>query len=600
MLQGKGFYIWKIKECENGDIEKIAEKAADGNFSHVIVKIADGPYTYNYDWNRHLDLVPLLASELHSRGIEVWGWHFVYGTEPAREAQKAIQRIHELNIDGYVIDAEGSYQGKHQAAKVFMQKLTNGVHGIPIALSSYRSPSYHSQFPWDEFLSKCDYNMPQLYWMKAHNPGEQLKYCVREFQKLPHTPIIVPTGAAFTEHGWSPNAAEVKEFLETAKELNLPAANFWEWANCHAELPPNVWQTICDFSWDGALAPADIAGPDIRALSDATGDIAELYIQALNTNSHDQVAELYVSNAVHILPKRTIQGKANIKNWYLLFFNQILPNATFQLTGSSGTGSSRHLTWTAQSAQGNVLNGNDTLGLVNGKIAYHLSYFTVSEATNDKYKVTASSLNVRKEPSITGKVIGSLCKDDVVTLLEKSPDLYWFKIKTTWDLIGWASHKFLVPVQDGGGGTPDDPPWLKIAYQERGVKEFAGEADNPRIVEYHKSTTLSHEYAKQDETPWCSSFANWCVEQSGYEGTDSAWARSWLNWGKKITTPRRGCIVVFKRPPSPTSGHVGFYIDQNSSKIIVLGGNQGNEVNIAPQNKDNLLAYRWPSVYTED
>ncbi len=45
MLQGKGFYIWKIKECENGDIEKIAEKAADGNFSHVIVKIADGPIT---------------------------------------------------------------------------------------------------------------------------------------------------------------------------------------------------------------------------------------------------------------------------------------------------------------------------------------------------------------------------------------------------------------------------------------------------------------------------------------------------------------------------------------------------------------------------
>ena len=167
--------------------------------------------------------------------------------------------------------------------------------------------------------------------------------------------------------------------------------------------------------------------------------------------------------------------------------------------------------------------------------------------------------------------------------------------------MGWASHKFLVPVQGGGGGggTTDDPPWLKIAYQERGVKEYTGSADNPRIVEYHKSTSLSHSYANQDETPWCSSFVNWCMEKSNYEGTDSAWARSWANWGKKIATPRRGCIVVFQRPPNPNSGHVGFYIGETASHIRLLGGNQMHEVNISPQSKDNFLCYRWPGAYNE-
>src|SRR4030095_2451187 len=77
---------------------------------------------------------------------------------------------------------------------------------------------------------------------------------------------------------------------------------------------------------------------------------------------------------------------------------------------------------------------------------------------------------------------------------------------------------------------------------------------------------------------WCSAFANWCVEKAGYEGTDSAWAKSWLTWGKKLATPRRGCIAVFTRGDG---GHVGFYISKTSSVIKVLGGNQSDEVNIS-------------------
>jgi hypothetical protein len=71
-------------------------------------------------------------------------------------------------------------------------------------------------------------------------------------------------------------------------------------------------------------------------------------------------------------------GIASIKAWYGQFINQILPNATFALTSHSGMGSSRHLTWTAKSKRGNVLNGNDTFGLTSaGKITYHYTFFTV-------------------------------------------------------------------------------------------------------------------------------------------------------------------------------------------------------------------------------
>jgi uncharacterized protein (TIGR02594 family) len=141
--------------------------------------------------------------------------------------------------------------------------------------------------------------------------------------------------------------------------------------------------------------------------------------------------------------------------------------------------------------------------------------------------------------------------------------------------------------------APGMPAWLAIAKREMdtGVDEVKGAADNARIVEYHHTTTL---HADDDETPWCSSFVNWCVEQAGLRGTDSAWARSWNTWGDKISQPKKGCIVVFKRPPNPNSGHVAFYWGKDGNRLLVLGGNQGNQVNIRGYPKDRLLSYRWP------
>ncbi|MGD8753264.1 MAG: hypothetical protein PVG14_17650, partial [Anaerolineales bacterium] len=78
-LQGKGFFIWKIKECENGNAEAIANLAQEADYSHILIKIADGVYSYNYDWDLDIDLVPPVAQALTDRGIQTWGWHYIYG-----------------------------------------------------------------------------------------------------------------------------------------------------------------------------------------------------------------------------------------------------------------------------------------------------------------------------------------------------------------------------------------------------------------------------------------------------------------------------------------------------------------------------------------
>ena len=102
--------------------------------------------------------------------------------------------------------------------------------------------------------------------------------------------------------------------------------------------------------------------------------------------------------------------------------------------------------------------------------------------------------------------------------------------------------------------------------------------------------------AQTDETHWCSAFVNWCVEQAGFEGTDSALARSWSTWGKGIAEPRRGCIVVFSRPEAgPMAGHDGFFMGGNGSSISVLGGNQADAIKIGSQPRKRLIAMRVPA-----
>ncbi len=143
-------------------------------------------------------------------------------------------------------------------------------------------------------------------------------------------------------------------------------------------------------------------------------------------------------------------------------------------------------------------------------------------------------------------------------------------------------------------GKPD-VAWFEIAKQEEenDIREISGGEHNPRIIEYHQTTSLK---ATDDETPWCSSFVNWCMEKAGYSGTGSAAARSWLKWGEQLDAPRTGCLVVLKRGKNPTQGHVGFYWADKSPRILLLGGNQGNEVSISSYSKADVIDYRWPKT----
>jgi len=142
--------------------------------------------------------------------------------------------------------------------------------------------------------------------------------------------------------------------------------------------------------------------------------------------------------------------------------------------------------------------------------------------------------------------------------------------------------------------TQNFPLWLEIAAREIGQKELPGPfQNNSKIVEYHKSTTLK---ASQDEVPWCSSFACWAMEQSGVESPRSAAAASWGQWGAPCEA-KLGAIVLLRFDPktNASGAHVGFLWWSDPGKLLVLGGNQKDSVNVTSFNPNRLIGFRWPS-----
>ncbi len=138
-----------------------------------------------------------------------------------------------------------------------------------------------------------------------------------------------------------------------------------------------------------------------------------------------------------------------------------------------------------------------------------------------------------------------------------------------------------------------DPRWLAEARKNIGQKEIAGRKHNPLILRWW---TLIRAPFTDDETPWCAAFVGGVLESCGVRSTRSAAARSYQNWGVGLKRPALGCIVVFWRgSPSSANGHVGFVVGETrSGYLLVLGGNQGDAVNIRPFDRARVVAYRWP------
>jgi hypothetical protein len=405
MLEGKGFFIEFLTDCEGGKPADILAAAQTAGLSHVLVKIADGVDAFGVD-DKAGDITAPVVHALRGAGIAVWGWHSVYGNEPAAEAAIAIARVQTLGLDGYVVSAGEEYEqpGRQEAASIFMTAVRTAL-SCPIALSSYRFPNYHPNLPWSTLLEFCDLHMPQVFWERSHNAGDQLRESKRQCDALPNSKPFIATGAAYgTPSVWDPIPADAGDFLNTARALDIPAANFFSWGPCRQNLP-KFWQAIARFSWDApvqvnaAIQPANSqpdtstpapagaatglapnqppAGETTPSVTSSVGaggltpmalpedSYTGQYLMALNSRQAGQAAALYQPEAIFFHADKVVQGLDAIRVDYAEFFAG-LPDGDFTLTKAELDGNTRYITW-----QLGALTGVATLVWKAGRIAQH-------------------------------------------------------------------------------------------------------------------------------------------------------------------------------------------------------------------------------------
>ena len=147
-----------------------------------------------------------------------------------------------------------------------------------------------------------------------------------------------------------------------------------------------------------------------------------------------------------------------------------------------------------------------------------------------------------------------------------------------------------------------EPPWLTEARKYIGITEVVGPKNNPELMALldwadgkKDGKTLA---AQNDDEAWCSKAVCAWFELVGIRSTRSPAARSFGKWGQELDGPAVGCVVVFwRKSVDGPFGHVGLVVGKDkSNNLIVLGGNQGNEVSIRAFAEARVIkgGYRWP------
>lgn len=253
---GKGLYVWYVREQPVDWVDQFLEM----ELTWIAVKIADGTSSFNLrplaDGGYADDILGPFVTTAKAAGFDVYGWQYIYGFNPIDEAEKAVQRMLKFDLAGFIIDAEKHYKYKPNQATLYSNHLKKMLPDTSIALSTYRFPEIHQEFPFQEFLRVCHYNAPQVYWNEG-KAGKELRLSHKQYSKFTNLPMI-PAGRAYEGEGFPrPTPAEVDDFLTTAKDMGQTGAFFWSAdALFHRLNPlPEIVNAIADWEWEDIPLP---------------------------------------------------------------------------------------------------------------------------------------------------------------------------------------------------------------------------------------------------------------------------------------------------------------------------------------------------------
>ena len=329
-LAGDGMWIWYVSRSSGGNVGSIAKRARAHGIETVLIKSGDGT---RY-WGQFSSSV---VAGLHSRGLRVCAWQFIYGRKPAKEARVGAAAV-ARGADCLVMDVEGHYEGRYPQASTYMSVLRSLTGpDYPLGLTSFPYVDYHPALPYSVFLGPggAQYNLPQLYWKEIGTTVDAGFAHTWVWNRVYQRPIL-PLGQVYN----NPKPGQVRRFRALALAHGFEGVSWWSWQSAGKR----HWKAI-----RAPVAPATTAPypsfPFLRVGS--KGDFVAWAQQLLAGGGYTvpisgyyqaptQIA-VYAFQADHGLPQT---GNLDVPTWTLLVQNKALPvrwtNGGAVAAGSSG------------------------------------------------------------------------------------------------------------------------------------------------------------------------------------------------------------------------------------------------------------------------
>jgi peptidoglycan hydrolase-like protein with peptidoglycan-binding domain len=243
-FEGQGMWIWYVSQSDGGNLASIIAQAHAADVTTVFVKSSDGSSNY---WSQ---FSPELVAQMHAAGLKVCAWQFVYGTNPAGEANLGAEAVAN-GADCLVIDAEGEYEGRYGAAQTYITDLRTKIGAsYPLGLASFPYVYDHTSFPYSVFLGPngAQFNAPQMYWRDIGNSVDTL-YANTYIANRVYDRPIYPLGQTYSH----PSNAELLRFREEAVDYGATGISWWDWQ----ETPASEWTALAE-----PLAPLTSVSPN--------------------------------------------------------------------------------------------------------------------------------------------------------------------------------------------------------------------------------------------------------------------------------------------------------------------------------------------------
>jgi len=215
-----GVWIWVLSKLRSDYLDKLVERRA----TRVYLKVVDGASDPMF-WG--FQCTPEVVQQFKSRGIEVYGWGFHYGTADVDAQVAAVRQALDCGLDGYILDLEGHVENvsTHPRVEALLLALRPLVKPGTLGYTSFAHPGFHPRAPWRILDQHCDIALPQIYFeLFTFRPTneEEVQACLESQRQAGLTKPMLPIWSSSPDAPQPASASELQCYLR-----RFPGSSIW-------------------------------------------------------------------------------------------------------------------------------------------------------------------------------------------------------------------------------------------------------------------------------------------------------------------------------------------------------------------------------------